>query len=135
MDDLEEAAEATVARVVVEMLERHIEVPRPGGDFLARSANVGVAITSALQTAMARRRSAGAEFETWPDGSLRVPFRVLNHPDAVRDYEWMDRYRVVREPYHETVLDFAVGGGLCVVAGPRRTWIVHSPAVRSAVRP
>ena len=117
------------------MLERHIEVPRPGGDFLARSADVGVAITSALRAAMVRRRSAGAEYETWPDGSLRVPFRVLNHPGAVRDYEWMDRYRVVRKPYHETVLDFVVGGGLCVVSSGRGSWIVHSPAVRSAVSP
>ena len=118
------------------MLERHIEVPRPGGDFLARSSNVGIAINSALGAAMVRLRSAGGEYETWPDdGSFRVPFRVLNHPDAVRDYEWVDRYRVVREPVRTTVLDFVVVGGLCVVSSSRGSWIVHSPAVPPAVTP
>ena len=132
----EDDLEAVAGRVVREMLERHIEVPRPGGDFLARAANVGVAINSALRAAMVRRRSAGAAYETWPDdGSFRVPFLVLNHPDAVRDYEWVDRYRVVREPLRTTVLDFVVVGGLCVVSSSRGTWIVHSPAVRSVAQP
>ena len=132
----EDDLEAVAGRVVREMLERHIEVPRPGGDFLARSSNVGVAINSALRAETRRRRFAGAEFETWPDdGSPRDPFLVVNHPDAARDYVWVDRYRVVREPCRETVLDFVVAGGLCVVTNGRGSWIVHSPAVRSVAQP
>lgn len=130
---VDEDLEAAVERVVMEMLQRAIEAPLPSGDFLARTTNVGVAIGCALRAETRRRRFAGAEFETWPDnGSPRDPFLVVNHPDAARDYVWVDRYRVVREPCRETVLDFVVAGGLCVVTNGRGSWIVHSPAMQPA---
>ena len=134
-DGVDEGLEAAVRRVVIKMLERDIEAPRPSGDFLARSANVCVAIGCALRTEMERRRAAGVEFETWPDGSLSVPCRVIRHSAAGGDYVGVDRYRVVGEPHLETVLDFVVVGGLCVVTNGRGSWIVHSPAMQPAVTP
>ena len=126
----DEGTLATVTgRVVREMLERAIEAPLPSGDFLARTTNVGVAISSALRAEMERRRSAVEEHVAWPDGSLRV---VNNSAD---DYVWVDRYQVVKEPERTALLDFVVGGGLCVVTNGRGSWIVHSPAMQCSVTP
>ena len=53
--------------------------------------------------------------------------RVISHPDSARDHYWVGRYRVVRKPERAVVLDFVVGGGLCVVTNRHGSWIVHSP--------
>lgn len=120
-DDLE----TTARRVVTEMLETQIEAPRPGGNFLVRASQLGTAINVALRAALEDRRLVGDEVPAWPFSGLRV----LNHPDSTRDHEWVDRYRVIREPQRTTVLEFALGGGLCVVTNRHGSWIVHSPAL------
>lgn len=127
--DDEDDLETIAGRVVREMLEREIEAPRPSGDFLARASNVKVAIAHALRAEMEKRRSAGAEYVAWPDGSLRV----LNHPDSDKDYVWVDRYRVVRDPEMTPLLDFVLDGGLCVVTNRHGSWIVHSPPMQAEV--
>ena len=113
-DDLETIAE----RVVVEMLERHLEPPRPGrghGLNVESSANLALALNQAF---------LGATIGTPHAASLRV----VGHPDGVRDRDGVERYRVVKRPFRTTVLDFVMGGGLWVASSSRGTWIGHSLA-------
>ena len=128
-DSGEDALEAAARIVVMGMLERAIEAPRPSGDFLARTHNVAVAISGELRAEMERRRVAGADYVAFPDGSLRVL------RDSGDDYVWVDRYRVVREPEQMTLLRFVVVGGLGVVTSRHGWWMVHSPATQPAVTP
>lgn len=119
---------ATVARVVVEMLERHIEPPRPGR-------TLGVKLDAAARSAAALQEAVeGATMNCRPPGAVSVAsphyaFRVISHPDAVRDRDGVERCRIVREPDRAVVVDFVMGGGLCVVTNGLGSWIVHSPAV------
>ena len=117
---------ATVARVVVEMLERHIEPPRPGRPM-------GVKLDAAAKWATALQEAVtDATMDCRPPGAVSVSspsyaFRVISHPDAVRDPDGVERYRIVREPDRAVVVDFVMGGGLCVVTNDLGSWIVHSP--------
>ena len=131
---------ALAGRVVIEMLERGL----PYKDL----DSMGTAIDSAVRAApQSDHLRAWGKDPAQPFGSLRV----INHPDSSRDYEWVDRYQVVREYEQEhwvnrwrgvhnerhrvPVLDFVVGGGLCVVTDNRGSWIVHPPAMQAAVLP
>ena len=118
-DDLETIAE----RVVVEMLERHLEVPRPGNRASSSNANaLALALNLALVYATLGTPHVGA-------------LRVVDHPDAVKDRDGVARYRVVERPLMTIVCDFVMGGGLWVASSSRGTWIGHSPPVRAGVKP
>ena len=109
--------EAVAGRVVQEMLELH-EGPRLGRSSygsLEGSANQAHALNKALQDALAE---AGSLYVIW-------------HPDAVRDSDGVERFRVVRQPERTVVVDFVVGGGLGVVTNRHGSWIVQSPAASS----
>ena len=133
VDDLE----VTVARVVMEMIERHVEPPRPGrtpGAKLDAAAKSATAIQEALRAAVTEDPPADASFGPSSRGSLRV----VSHPDAVRDRDGVERCRVThrrastRQPvvaHEDVVLDYVMCGGLCVVTNSLGSWIVHSPAL------
>lgn len=95
VDDLEEAEEATVARVVMEMLERHIGPPRPGRTLGVKwdaTANRAAALQEAVLDATMDCRPPGAVSVASPS----YTFRVISHPDAVRDRDGVERCRIVR---------------------------------------
>ena len=102
------------------MLEQHLEAPRPGrssGLNVEASANLALALNQAF---------LGATIGT----PYAAALRVVDHPDAVRARDGVARYRVVKRPLRTTVLDFVMGGGLCVGSSRRGTWMVHSPSVQ-----
>ena len=123
---------ATVARVVVEMLEQQIAPVRPGrtlGVKLDAAANRAAALQEAVLDATMDCRPPGAVSVASPS----YTFRVISHPDAVRDRDGVERCRIVREPDRAVVIDFVMCGGLCVVTNRLGSWIVHSPPVRVGV--
>lgn len=109
--------DAIAARVVKELAELYIEAPPLDRSTPYRamtySSNLATAVNEALQDALSE-----------PDHE----FRVISHPDSVRDHYWVGRYRVVRRPERTVAVDFVVAGGLCVVTNRHGSWIVHSPA-------
>ena len=135
--------EAIVARVVVEMLEQHIEPPRPGrtpGAKLDAAAKSATAIQEALRAAVTEDPPAGASFGASSRGSLRV----VSHPDAVRDRDGVERCRITHRrasatqpvvAFEDVVVDYVMVGGLSVVTNRYGSWIVHSPAMPPAVTP
>lgn len=114
---------AIADRVVSEML-RHHETPRPGrrGLSVEASAQLVLALNRALLDA-----TLGTEYA--------ASLRVVDHPDAVGGRDGVARYSVVERPLRTTVLNFVMGGGLCVGSSSRGTWIVHSPPVTAGVTP
>ena len=110
--------ESIAARVVREVATLHVEAPPLDRSAPYRavtySANLATAINEALRDAL----------PDTPDPDLRV----VNHPDSTRDHYWVGRYRVVRKPERAVVLDFVVGGGLCVVTNRHGSWIVRGPS-------
>ena len=122
--DGENDLESVAGRVVKEMLELH-EGPRLSRSSYGStegSANRAHALNTALKEALA-------------EASLTDSLRVIWHPDAVRDPVGVERSRIVRHPERTVVVDFVVGGGLCVVTNRYGSWIVHSPAMPPAVTP
>lgn len=115
----EDDLEAVAGHVVREMLELN-EGPRLGrssSGSLEGSANRAHALNKALQDALAEAVLTGSLYVIW-------------HPDAVRDPDGVERFRVVRQPERTVVVDFVVGGGLGVVTNGHGSWIVQvqSPA-------
>ena len=135
--DDEEDLEAIAGRVVREMLERHIETPRPGktpGVRVEAAAKRATAIQEALRDVVSEVPAAGTSAEAPFPSSLRV----ASHPDAVRDRDGVERCRIVHRrasatqpavALEDVVVDYVMGGGLCVVTTSHGSWIVHSPAL------
>ena len=94
------------------------DLPVEGSDLYgvrAYSDNLATAIAKALQEAL-------------PESDHE--FRVVWLTYTTKDDYWVCRYRVLRNPNSpvtSTVLDFVVGGGLCVVTNRHGSWIVPSP--------
>ena len=115
----EDDLEAVAGRVVREMATLNVEdLPVEGSDLYgvrAYSDNLATAIAKALQEAL-------------PESDHE--FRVVWLTYTTMDDYWVCRYRVLRNPKSpvtSTVLDFVVGGGLCVVTNRHGSWIVPSP--------
>lgn len=106
-----DSPEAIAESVVVQMLEQHIEappLPRHLSLFWMSSNHVPPAIEAALVAAL-------------PDVSLRV----ASTPPIAGDWTWVHRYQVVRDD-GTPVLDFLLGGGLCVVTTNSGSRILQS---------
>ena len=121
--DGEEGLGAIADRVVSEMLQRH-EAPRLGrhGLSMEASAQLVLALDRALLDATLGTEHAAS-------------LRVEDHPDAARERDGVARYQVVERPLRTTVLNFVIGGGLCVGSSSRSTWIDRSPPLRASVTP
>ena len=127
-------SEAIGERVVKDVLEALL-VPlmskgRPGSFATEDVPAVATLVTEALTVAAPGVTFClavhGDHYGSGATATSRVGAQLPRRWEPYKGYEPDDQ---------PDTIDVAVGDGLCVVAGPRRTWIVHSPAVRSAVRP
>ena len=124
--------EAIGERVAKEVLEAHLGplMSKGSGSLAADDVPaVSTAITEALTAA-----APGVAFRLAVHGGLYGGGGTsrVGTPQLPRRWEPCSGYEPDDQP---DTIDVVVGGGLCVVAGPRRTWIVHSPAARSVVSP
>ena len=113
--------EAIGERVAKEVVEAHTEfLMTLGTASIGEGATaLGAAITEALRAA-----------------APGVGFRLVVHGGLGRGCITATRRVGACEPTEQLdTISVAVSVGLCVVAGPRRTWFIHSPAGQSAVRP
>ena len=118
-DDLEAVAEHVVKGVV----EAHLEILMSCGTAGLVTESVP-AMAEAITEVLARMA---------PGAAFRLVVHGVDHRGGISTTHRVGAHDSAKWP--EDTISVTVARGLCVISGPRYSWIVHAPATQLAVTP